>query len=65
MCATGSTAAYSKRTIPSIVTLANKPPMTLAEAIDELERIQAEPLSLQRALEKLESAETLVTAEED
>ena len=47
------------------MTLANKPPMTLAEAIDELERIQAELLSLQRALEKLESAETLVTAEED
>jgi hypothetical protein len=30
---------------------------TIGEAIDELERIQGEPLSLQRSLEKLEAVE--------
>jgi len=39
---------------------ANEPPKTLGEAIDELERIQGELLSLQKALEKLEPVESKV-----
>ena len=47
------------------MTSADKSPKTIGEAIDELERIQAELLSLQRALEKLEPVEPQVTLEED
>jgi hypothetical protein len=43
---------------------ANELPKTLGEAIDELERIQGELLSLQRTLEKLEPVDPLVTPEE-
>ena len=43
----------------------NSPPKTLSDVIDELERIQGELLTLQRALEKLEQIESLVTPEED
>jgi len=41
------------------------PPKTLSDVIDELERIQGELLTLQRALERLEQVESLVTPEED
>jgi len=47
------------------MTRADKSPKTIGEAIDELERIQGELLSLQRALEKLEPAESVVAPEED
>ena len=47
------------------MTRADKSPKTIGEAIDELERIQGELLSLQRALEKLEPVESLTTPEEN
>jgi hypothetical protein len=40
----------------------NEPPKTFAEAIDEIERIREELLSVQRALEKLEPVESLVSS---
>jgi hypothetical protein len=36
---------------------ASSPPKTLAEVIDEIERIREELLNLQRSLEKIEAAE--------
>ncbi|HXM66685.1 MAG TPA: hypothetical protein VN911_08135 [Candidatus Acidoferrum sp.] len=47
------------------MTRADKSTKTIGEAIDELERIQGELLSLQRALEKLEQVESLATPGED
>jgi len=41
---------------------AKEPPKTIAEAIDEIERIREELLSVQRLLEKMEPVETLASS---